>query len=134
MSGPPDDITIADDALVVRRISEDQQFFDEKVGFRRPASMAFRQNGLDGNVSVYLMAETTFDAVAAEGNQPYLCTVSVGVLRQNGLGIIRTPESGGPGHCDVTGRKTTGGSRRIARAARWVPGYAPPSAGPDSPP
>ena len=30
MSGPPDDITIADDALVVRRISEDQQFFDEK--------------------------------------------------------------------------------------------------------
>ena len=133
MSGPHDDITIADDALVVRRISQNQQFFDEKTGFRRPASIAFRQNGLDGDVSVYLMAETTFEAVAAGGNQPYLCTVSVGVLRQNGLGIIRTPESGGPGHCDVTGRKTSGGLRHIARAARWVSGYAPPP-GPDSPP
>ena len=132
MSGPPNDITIADDALVVRRISQDQQFFDEKTGFRRPASVAFRQNGLDGDVSVYLIAETTFGAVAAGGNQPYLCTVSVGVLRQNGLGIIRTPESGGPGHCDVTGRKLAADCAHRPRRPLGS-GYAPPP-GPDSPP
>ena len=133
MSGPPDDMTIGDDAMVIRRVSAKQQFFDENTGSRRPASMAFRQNGIAGDVSVYLMLETTFDAVAAGGSQPYLCVVSVGVLRQNGLGIIRTPESGGPGHCDITGRKTTGRLRRIARQAQWVPGYAPPAGADDVP-
>ena len=64
--------------------------------------------------------------MSQEGNQPYQCIVVVGVLRQNGLGIIRTPDSGGPGHCDITGRKTRGALNPIVRAAEWVPGYAPP--------
>ena len=126
MTAPQDDPSISDDAIVLRRVAHDQQFFDQRVGRLRPATSAFRQDSPDGLTSVYLMAETTPAIVAGGGSQAYLAAVRVGILRENGLGIIRTPESGGPGHCDVTGRKTRGRLTRIVRQAEWVPGYAPP--------
>lgn len=124
-----DDPTIGDDETVIRRVAEGQHPFDENLGRVRPSTQAFIQDGPDGLVSVYLLSETTPDAVSQEGNQPYQCIVAVGVLRQNGLGIIRTPDSGGPGHCDITGRKTKSALNPIVRAAQWVPGYAPPDTG-----
>lgn len=84
------------------------------------------QSGRDGLVSVYLLSETTYEAVAQAGSQRYLAIVTVGILRENGLGIIRSSEAGGTGHCDITGRKTRGRLNKIARSAEWVPGYAPP--------
>ena len=126
MTSPPDDLAIGDDQVVVRRVHSDQLSFDEHLGRRRPSTQAFLQNGRDGLTSVYLLSETTPAAVAAGGREPYQCAVSVAVLRENGLGIIRTPEGGGPGHCDITGRKTKSRLNRIVSAARWVPGYAPP--------
>ena len=130
MTSPPDDLAIGDDQIVVRRVHIDHHSFDEHLGRRRPSTQAFLQNGRNGLTSVYLLSETTPAAVAAGGREPYQCAVSVAVLRENGLGIIRTPGSGGPGHCDITGRKTKSRLNRIVSAARWVPGYAPPSAGP----
>ena len=126
------DPTIGDAEKVVRRVAGEQYTFDGNLGRTRPSTQAFRQDGRDGDVSVYLRSETTPDAVAQEGNQPYQCVVDVGVLRQNGLGIIRTPDKGGPGHCDITGRKTTGVLNRIVQTAQWVDGYAPldPTAAP----
>ena len=101
----------------------------ESVGsVRQPAHSC--KAGPDGLVSVYLMSETTIAVAAGGGSQEYLVAVSVGALRANGLGIIRTPESSGPGHCDITGRKTRGRLTRIVRQAQWLPGYAPPD-GPD---
>ena len=126
MTGEFDDPTISDDAVVVRRVALSEHTFDETIGRRRPSSQAFMQSGPDGLVSVYLLSETTFETVAQGGSQRYLAIVTVGVLRENGLGIIRSPESGGPGHCDITGRKTRGRLNRIVRSAEWVPGYAPP--------
>ena len=108
MTSPQDDPGINDDEVVVRRVSRREQIFDPDIGRRRPASQAFLQNGRDGLTSVYLMSKTTPEEVAADGDEEYLAAVRVGALRENGLGIIRTPESGGPGHCDITGRKTRG--------------------------
>ena len=126
MTSPQDDPGINDDEVVVRRVSRREQIFDPDVGRRRPASQAFLQNGRDGLTSVYLMSETTPEEVAADGDEEYLAAVRVGVLRANGLGIIRTPESGGPGHCDITGRKTRGRLVRIVMLTEWVAGYAAP--------
>ena len=121
------DPNIRDDEVVLRRISARTYIFDENLGGFRPSSQAFLQNGPDGLVSVYLESETTHNAVADEGPEPYLTAITVGELREFGLGIVRDPSSGGPGHCEITGRKTRGILNRIARQARWVPGYTPPS-------
>ena len=132
MSDLQNDPTVGNDATVIRRVAHNQHLYDENLGYRRPSTEAFLQDGRNGLTSVYLLSETTPEDVAQGGSQPYQCTVSVSVLRENGFGIIRTPESGGPGHCDITGRKTKGRLNRITSHAQWVPGYAPPP-GPDGP-
>lgn len=119
------DLTIGGDEQVIRRVASEQYTFDENLGRTRPTTQAFLQDGKDGLVSVYLRSETTPEAVAQEGNQPYLCVVGVGVLRQHSLDIIRTPDAGGPGHCDITGRKTKSRLTNIVRVAQWVEGYSP---------
>lgn len=126
MAGEFDDPTIGNDSVVVRRVALSEHIFDETIGRRRPSSQAFMQSGRDGLVSVYLLSETTYETVAQAGSQRYLVTVTVGVLRENGLGIIRSSEAGITGHCDITGRKTRSRLNKIARSAEWVPGYAPP--------
>ncbi len=126
MTDPQDDLGISDDEVVVRRVSRREQVFDPEIGRRRPASQAFLQSGRDGLTSVYLMSETTPAEVATDGTEEYLAVVRVAVLRENGLGIIRTPESGGPGHCDITGRKTRGRLVQIVMQSQWIPGYTPP--------
>ena len=122
-----DDPSISDDDSVYRRIPEDWAISDDNLRRFRLSSQAFKQGGTYGLVSVYLASETSPDAVMAEGRQVYLVEVGVGTIRDLGLGVIRSPESGGPGHCDITGRKTKSVLNRIAKQARWVAGYAPPS-------
>jgi hypothetical protein len=128
-----DDANIGNEKVVLRRISDRSHVFDENLRRRRPSSDAFLQDGPDGLVSVYLESETTHEAVASGGPEPFLVSISVGELRKaggelpNGLGIIRDPTSGGPGHCVITGRKTRGRLSQIAKQAQWVPGYAPPN-------
>ena len=117
MTGEFDDPSISNDSVVVRRIALSEHIFDETIGRRHPSSQAFMQSGRDGLVSVYLLSETTYETVAQAGSQRYLATVTVGALRENGLGIIRSPGPGGPGHCDITGRKTRGRLNNIARSA-----------------
>ena len=121
-----DDPSINDDDSVYRRIPEDWVISDGNLRRFRPSSQAFRQGGTYGLVSVYLASETSPDAVMAEGRQAYLAEVGVGMIRGLGLGVIRSPETGGPGHCDITGRKTRSVLNRIAKQARWVSGCAPP--------
>ena len=120
-----DDASISDDETLYRRISELFVQFDENLARPRPSTQAFKQGGPDGLVSVYLCSETTPEAVMSEGPEKWLATIEVGALRSLGLGIVRSPSDGGPGHCDITGRKTRGALRRIAASALWVPGYAP---------
>ena len=80
MTGELDDPSISSDSVVVRRVALSEHIFDETIGRRRPSSQAFMQSGRDGLVSVYLLSETTYEAVAQAGSQRYLATVTVGIL------------------------------------------------------
>lgn len=120
-----DDVGISSDEVVLRRVHEGFVVLDENLQRKRPSTQAFKQGGVDGLVSVYLNAETTPNVVVEEGPEPFLVAISVGVLRELGLGVVRDPDSGGPGHSVITGRKTKGTLNRIVQAAMWVEGYAP---------
>ena len=118
-----DDTSIGDDEVILRRIAFTT--FDQNLQRRRPSTQFFKQDGTDGLVSVYLLSETTPANVIDEGVERYLASVNVGLLRELGLGIVRDPTSGGPGHCVITGRKTKGRLNRIAQEAEWVEDYRP---------
>ena len=118
-----DDASIDGEETVLRRVAG--YVFDENLQRHRPSTQSFKQDGPDGLVSVYLGSETTPATVASGGPEKYLASVKVGVLRGQGLGLVRDPSSGGPGHCVITGRKTRGRLNRIVKEAEWVEGYAP---------
>ena len=118
-----DDTSIGDDEVILRRIAFTT--FDQNLQRRRPSTQSFKQDGTDGLVSVYLLSETTPANVIDEGVERYLASVNVGLLRELGLGIVRDPTSGGPGHCVITGRKTKGRLNRIAQEAEWAEDYRP---------
>lgn len=120
-----DDASISDDEIILRRVPEDFVTDDQNRQRLRPSTQAFKQDGPDGLVSVYLSSETDPATVADEGPEKYLASIRVGVLRELELGVIRDPSSGGLGHCVITGRKTKGRLNRIVCEAEWVNGYAP---------
>ena len=118
-----DDTSIGDHEVILRRIAFTT--FDQNLQRRRPSTQSFKQDGTDGLVSVYLLSETTPANVIDEGVERYLASVNVGLLRELGLGIVRDPTSGGPGHCVITGRKTKGRLNRTVQEAEWVEDYRP---------
>ena len=120
-----DDVSISDDEVVLRRVAENFVTDDQNIQRLRPSTQAFKQDGPDGLVSVYLISETDPATVADEGPEKYLASIRVGVLRELGLGVVRDLSSGGLGHCVITGRKTKGRLNQIVRKAEWVNGYEP---------
>ena len=125
VSGEGDDPGIGDDETVLRRISEAFVVFDDNLQRLRPSTQAFRQGGTSGHGSVYLLSVTNPEEVSNEGPEPYLVPLRARLLLELGLGIVRDPTSGGPGHCEITGRKTRSVLDRLAKFAQWVEGYAP---------
>lgn len=125
MTSAHDDTGIEDHEIVLRRVAVEEVVFDENAGRLRPAGYAFLQGGRDGLVSVYLASEASPETVWAGGPEEYLASITVGMIRQIGLGIVRDSDSGGSGHCVVTGRKTRGRLNQIVRNTAWVDGYAP---------
>lgn len=123
MGGDDDDASIGGDEVVLRRVSG--YVCDENLRRLRPSTQAFKQNGVDGLVSVYLGSETTPAIVASGGPEEYLAAVRVDVLRGQNLGLVRDRSPGGPGHCVITGRKTKGKLNQIVKEAEWVEGYSP---------
>ena len=120
-----DDASISDDEIILRRVPEDFVTDDQNRQRLRPSTQAFKQDGPDGLVSVYLSSETDPATVADEGPEKYLASIRVGVLRELELGVVRDSSSGGLGHCVITGRKTKGRLNRIVCEVEWVNGYAP---------
>ena len=116
---------ISDDEIVIRRVRPDEVVFDRELGRYRPSTQAFKQGGVEGLTSAYLMSATTPRAVAGDSGRWYLAAVRVGILRTNGLGVVLTENERGTGHVDITGRKTRGVLVRVVMAAYWVPGYGP---------
>ncbi len=116
-----DDTRIGDDEIALRRIPGNFVVYDENLRRQRPSTQAFKQRDL----SAYLKSRTTPEAVAAEGTEPYMVSVRVAILREEGLGIVPDYSSGGPGHCRITGKRTKGKLNRIVKKSEWVEGFAP---------
>ena len=62
-----DDASISDDEVVLRRVAEDFVTDDQNIQRLRPSTQAFKQDGSDGLVSVYLISETKLATIADEG-------------------------------------------------------------------
>ena len=124
--GPFDDPSIPDDAELWRRIPPWHFYFDEKLGRLRPSKAAFEDDGDGSPMSVVL----AFDAGPPEsvlvGHARFaLATITAGLVRICGQGVVRDPIPDEPAHAVVVGRKTDSIKRRFAREARWV---VPPAA------
>ncbi len=124
MATEPQEGRLDDDLTVLRRI-RDYEVLVEEDGTRRPSSQAFIQGGSDGNVSVYLASETTPERITQNYPDTYVAEVEISTIRSQGLDVEREPVEGGPGHCNITGRKTKSRARAMARSSRWATGYGP---------
>lgn len=83
--------------------------------------MAFK-NDHDGDAtSVYLGDEAGSPEAVMAGHQGFgLVAVSVGLVQECGLRVVRRPEPGFSYHAVLVGPKTNAIARRLARAADWI--------------
>lgn len=127
MSGQTGYDVVSDDRWVMRRVSRTQLEFDVSITAERPVSGQLSVGPAPGFASCRLVGEADPDEVAAEGNEEYLFLVPVRLLREYGLDVVRDPEHGGPGHCNIVGARglSRPNLRRLLRQVHWVQGYAP---------
>ena len=125
MMAEPELPAIEDSDLLMRRVRPSETTTDREGGPRRPSSDAFKQDGAEGETSVYLLSETTAELITADFPNVYVAVVEAGLLRQLGLEVERNPLEGELGHCVITGRKTRSILRVISRACQWAPSFGP---------
>lgn len=118
---------VGDDRLIMRRVSRTQLEFDVNIGGERPISGQISVGPAPGFASCRLVGEADPAEVSAEGNEEYLFVLSVELLREYGLDVVRDPEHGGPGHCNIVGARglSRANLRRLLRQVHWVQGYEP---------
>ena len=116
---------IEDSDLLMRRVRPSETTTDHQDGPQRPSSDAFKQDGADGETSVYLLSETTPERITYNYPDVYVALIEAGLLRQLGLDVERSDLEGEPGHCVIVGRKTRSALRTVARSCRWAPGFGP---------
>ncbi len=122
-----DDPSIEDDSELWRRIKPEQVVRDDNRGILRPSSAAFSDSSDGSPMSVQLasiVAENGGDARWALASYPdmYLAALTAGQVRARKLGVIRQPLPEDPAHGGVTGEKTSGIKKYLAKTARWVIG------------
>ena len=125
LSAFTDDPTIDDKEIIWRRIPQLQVVPDDNLKRKRPSSNCFHDS-TGGHLSVYIASEAiSSQAVMQDAKERFLVSLSVGFIRQLGLGITRDSSTGGPGHALLLGKKTGGIRSQMAKTATWVEPYAP---------
>jgi hypothetical protein len=124
-----DDPTIANDAILWRRIPSWHVIFDENLGLRRPSKAAFEDHPNGSSMSVVLAEEVALSGRTAEdvlrGYEEFaLAAITAGLAREKNQGVVREPLPEEPAHAVVFGRKTASVKRALARGTHWV---LPPS-------
>jgi hypothetical protein len=61
------------------------------------------------------------EAVMAGHDGFLLCSFSAGEARSRNMKVVRTAR-GGPGHCEVVGKKTQSVKDKFAKSVEWVIG------------
>jgi hypothetical protein len=122
-----DDLTINGDMLLFRRIPPkgDRVQWDEG-GLPTPASQNFKDR--DDELSVFIAAETTADAVLAGHDGFGLVQFTAGKVREvlgSAIFLCRDVSDPAPGHVIICGKITNGMAKRFKEIASWVPGRWP---------
>ncbi|HVX60815.1 MAG TPA: hypothetical protein VHC19_09440 [Pirellulales bacterium] len=130
-----DDSSIADVAVLWRRIPPWHFVLDENIGRFRPSSAAFENHPNGSPMSVVLA-----DEVAASGRSPQdvlagharfaLAAFTAGLARQCQQGVMREPLLEEPAHAVVFGEKRKRIRQLLAKSATWEvpPGDEPGNA------
>jgi len=132
MADYADDLTIADEAPLWRRIPPDWWVFDGNLGRVRPSSQAFSDHANGSPMSVVLgnevLAEGRSSADVLAGHGGFcLASITAALAREKEQGIRRDPLPDEPAHAEVFGRKRMSVKNAFAKQATWV---VPP---PDTP-
>lgn len=141
-----DDASVPDGELLFRMILASNTKFDEQGTALRAGTNAFQdypESGLGEvgapavAVSVYLESALNDhsveppDLVARWGSEYGIASITAGQARAEGQGIVRWPMDGHPEHgmifCLEGSRKTSGQSKRLARASTIVIPPPPPA-------
>jgi len=116
-----DDLTIPDDATLLRRIPPWHLVFDERLGVRRISSGAFADDQDGSPMSVFLASAVVDPGTVMIGHAEFgLAAITSGLARACGQIIVRDPLPEQPSHALVVGRKTNSVRTRLSRGANWV--------------
>lgn len=121
---PSLDLPLPDELVLWRRIPR-EKFVSvtdaEGIIRMRPSSDSFADNSKDGSsMSVFDSASCGgLDRIRQGHEQFGVVAITVGQMREAGLTVVRTP-AGGPGHCEVVGKKTGGVKNKLVKSSTWV--------------
>lgn len=116
---------VRDDLQIIRRVAAEQIQRDRRTGRCRPATNNLTVGEYLGAASCRIAGEADLQEIASEGSEEYMYALVVAAIRAAGLDVVRTPEEGGPGHCNITGARnaTRPRLRALLSQAIWVRGY-----------
>lgn len=123
MPEPIDDVSIADDERLLRRIRPDDVFVEPETGQRRPSSATFISKS--NIISVDLATLTTPEKALANYPRHILVEIDVGTVRSLGCKMVRDPRPENPAHALLygsgpDGRMTKSQAREIVGRSKWV--------------
>lgn len=125
MDAYTDDATIADEAILLRRIPPRHLVYDENLMRWRPSSAAF-ENHPDGSPMSVLLADVLRTsgrnaADALRGHEGFaLAAITAGLARAHHQDVAREPLPDEPAHAVVVGIKTQAIRRKLAKQATWA--------------
>lgn len=124
-SGYIDDLTIADDSPLWRRVPPRHVIFDENRAAWRPSSAAFEDHPNGTPMSVVLGQEVLNagrgPASVLAGHEGFgLVSFTAALAREKRQGIVRRPLPEEPAHAEVFGKKTESVRKAFAKSCFWV--------------
>lgn len=121
-----DDLSIAAETELYRRIREHWLVPDQNRGCRRISSAAFSHESLSVVVQDRLVADgRTTGSVLEHYPGEYLAALTAGFVREHEQKVVRTPRlepPPEPAHGDVVGKKNKPRQRLFASRAAWAIG------------
>jgi hypothetical protein len=120
-----DDPTILDDDLLLRRVPLQHFIWDAENQFWRPSSAAFEDHPTGSPMSVVLASMLAaggrgLESAVAGFAGFALAAISVEMVRNLGLGVVRKPLPEESAHAEVTGKKSKSIRKKLAVAAIWI--------------
>src|SRR5574341_337646 len=119
---PENDPSISDATVLWRRIPAEQMTDDDSVPTgRRPSSGNFDEEAMSAVIS----SECPLETLLNKHDTYRVYSFTAGYVRNElGYGVIRVHDDELPGHVHITGKKTDGRSRKLARKCLLV--HPPP--------